>query len=99
MQWIVGYGPELHLVVIYIGYWSVVDFLQWNVESTSKLNSKKASTPVVPNGSCSKLIYHDDTFYEGCIGSRFILVHRSILVITHGYPKDNEQSLGIGLID
>ena len=24
-----------------------------------------ASTPMGPNGPCSKLIYHDDTIYEG----------------------------------
>ena len=27
MQWIVGYEPKFYLIVIYIGYWSAVDFL------------------------------------------------------------------------
>ena len=47
----------------------------------------------------SNLIYHDDTIYEGLIDSRFILVHKCVLVITQGYIGDNEQGLYIGLID
>ena len=34
-----------------------------------------------PNGLCFELIYHDDIVYEGWIGSKFILVHKSVLAI------------------
>ena len=78
MQWIVGHEPELHLVVIYIWYWSRVDSLQWNVESTLELDYEEAITLMGPSGPHSELICHDNTFYEGWIDSRFILVHRSI---------------------
>ena len=69
-------------LVIYIGYWSAVDSLQWNVESTSELDSKGANTLMVPRDPCSELIYHDDTIYESWIDSKFILVHKGVLVIT-----------------
>ena len=99
MQWIVGHKLELYLIVIYIGYWTAVDSLQWNVESTSKVDFKGASTPMGPNGLCTNLIYHDDMVYEGQIDSKFILVHNGILVIMQGCIGDNEQGLLIGLID
>ena len=41
--------------------------------------------------SWSKVIYHDDMVYEGWIDSRFILVHKGILVIMKDYIEDNEQ--------
>ena len=52
-----------------------------------------------PSGPRSEFIYHDDMFYEGWIGSRFILAHKGVLVITQGYIGNNEQGLWIGLID
>ena len=52
-----------------------------------------------PNGAHSELIYHDGTVYEGWIGSRFIIVHKVILVISQGYIGDNEQSIWFELID
>ena len=76
MQWIVGHRPELRFFVIYIGYWSVVVSLQWNVESTSKLNSERANTPIGLNDPCSELIYLDDTVYEGWIDFWFTLMHK-----------------------
>ena len=81
MQWIVGHEPELHFVVIYTGYQSVVDFLQLNVESTSKFHYEGASTAMGLSGFCFKFIYHDDTIYKGWIDSRFILMDKGILVI------------------
>ena len=45
------------------------------------------------SGPRFKLIYHDDTVYEGWIGSRFILMHKGILVILQDCIGDNEQSL------
>ena len=89
MQWIVSHKPEFCLIVIYIGYWSIVDSLQQNVKSTSKLNSEEVSTPMGLNGPSSKLIYHDDTIYEGQISYWFTLVHKGILVITQGCTKDS----------
>ena len=52
-----------------------------------------ASTPMGPSGSRSEVIYHDDMFYEACISSKFILVHKRVLVITQGFIEDNEQVL------
>ena len=51
------------------------------------------------NSPHSKLIYHDDTVYEGWIESRFILMHKGALVIMQGCIRDNEQGIWIGLID
>ena len=82
MQWIVGHKPELHLIVIYMGYQIVVDFFQWNVESTSKLDFERANTPMGHSGPQLELIYYDDIVYEGSIGSQFIIVYKGILVIT-----------------
>ena len=67
MQWIVGHGPENLgcLVVIYIGYWSVIDSLQWNVESILEFDSEGASTPMGPNGPHYELIFLDDMIYGG----------------------------------
>ena len=78
MQWIVGHRPKLRLIVIYIGYWSAIDYLQWNVESTSKLDYKGVNIPMGPTNPHSKLTYYDDTIYEGLIDYRFILVHKGI---------------------
>ena len=90
---------KLHLTIIYMGYQSVVDSLQWNVESTSKLDYESVNTPMDLNGPYSKIIYHDDKIYEGWIGSKVILVHKSVLVITQGCIEDYEQGLWIGLMD
>ena len=81
MQQRVGHGPKFRLIVIYIGYWSAIDYLQWNVESTLELDYKEVSTPIGPNGHRFELIYHDDMVYEGWIDSRFILMHKGILLI------------------
>ena len=81
MQWIIGHRPKFCLLVIYIGYWSAVDSLEWNVESTLELYYKGASTFIGPSGPYSKLIYHNDTIYEGWIDSTFIIVNKDILVI------------------
>ena len=89
MQWVVGHGPELCLIVIYIGDWSVVDSLQWNVESNSKLDSKGASTPMGPNGPRSNLIYHHGMVYKRWIDYKFILICKGVLVITQYYIGDS----------
>ena len=99
MQWIVGHRLELRLVVIYIRYWSAIDSLQWNVESTLELDYEGANTPIDPNGPCFELTNHDNKVYEGQIGSRIILMHKSVLVITQSCTRDNEQGLQIELID
>ena len=65
-----------------IGYWSSVDSLLWDVESTLELDFEGASIPMGPNGPHSKLIYLVDMGYEGRIGSRFTFVHKSVLVTT-----------------
>ena len=52
-----------------------------------------------PNDPWFELIYHDDKIYEGWIGSKVILVYKSVLVITQGCIEDNEQGLWIGLMD
>ena len=52
-----------------------------------------------PNRLYFELIYHDDTIYEGWIGSRFILMCKGILVITQGCARDSEQGLWFRLID
>ena len=98
MQWIVVHRPELRLIVIYIRYWSAVDSLQWNVESTLELDYEGASTPMGPNGPYFELIYHNSTIYEGQIGSRFILMHKSVFVITNSCIGHNKQGLQIRLI-
>ena len=97
MYWIVSYIPDLHPIVIYIRYWSAVGSLEWNVKSTSKLDSKGANTSMGLSGPRSKLTYHNGTVYK--IGSRFILLHKGILVISQGYTWNNEQGLWFGLID
>ena len=51
-----------------------------------------------PSDPPSKLIYHDDTIYEGWIDFRFIFVDKSVLVILHNYTRDN-KGLYFGLID
>ena len=53
------------LVVIYIGYWSVIDSLWWDVESIIEFDSKGVSTFMSPNGPCFELIFFFDTTYEG----------------------------------
>ena len=35
-----------------------------------------------PNGPYFELIYYDDMIYKGWIGSKFILMHKRVLVIT-----------------
>ena len=90
MQWIVGHRLELRLIVIYIRYQSATDSFQWNVESTSELDSKKASPLIGSIGPCFDLIYHDDTIYESWIGSWFTRMYKGILVIMQGYTRNSE---------
>ena len=65
MLWIVAHGPKLCLVVIYIQHWNVVDSLQWNLESTSKLDFEGVNTLMGPNGARFDLIYHYGKVCEG----------------------------------
>ena len=81
MQWIVGHRLEFRLV-IYIGYQSVVDSLQQNVESTSKLDYEGANTRMGPSSPRSELIYHDGMTYDDWIGFCFTLVHKGVFVIS-----------------
>ena len=53
MQWTVGHKSKLCLIVIYIGYWSVVYSLSWDVESTSKVNSYGNNSLMGSSGSHS----------------------------------------------
>ena len=53
------------LVVIYIGYYSSVDSLQRDVESTLELDYERVSIPMGPSGSHFELIYLVGTGYEG----------------------------------
>ena len=46
-----------------------------------------------------KLIYYDDTVYEGWIDSKFTLMHKGILVIMQSCIGDSEQGLWIRQID
>ena len=69
-------------VVIYIGYRSLVDSLQCDVESTLKLDYEGASIPIGPSGPCYELIYLVGIGNEGRIGSRFTFVYKGVLVIT-----------------
>ena len=78
MQQIIGHRLEFCLIVIYIGYQSTIDSLQWNVESTLELDSKGANTPMGPNGPHSKLKYLVGMGYEGQNDSRFTIVHKGI---------------------
>ena len=57
------------------------------------------NNPMGPSGPHSKPIYHDDMVYEGWIGSRFILMHKGVLVIMQGCTRNNKQGLRFGLID
>ena len=50
-----------------------------------------ASTPMGPNGPRSALIYHGGTIYEYWISSRFIFVHKRVLVITQSFIGNSEQ--------
>ena len=44
-------------VVICIWYWSAIDSLWWDVESTSELDYEGANTPMGPNGAHFELRY------------------------------------------
>ena len=67
MKWIVGHGPKLCLIAIYIVRRSVVDYVQWNIESTLELDFEEVSTPMSPNSLYSNLIYYDNKIYESWI--------------------------------
>ena len=76
------------LVVIDIGYQSVVDFLQWDVELILEFDYEGASTPMGSstlmglNGPHSELIFLDDTIYEGWMGYQFTFIYKDVLIIT-----------------
>ena len=94
MQWVIGHEPEFFLIVIYIKYWSVVDSLQWDVESTLKLDYKGTSTPIGPNGPLFELINPDGIDYKGWISFMFTLVYKGILVNTYGCIVNKVSRLG-----
>ena len=52
-------------IVIYIGYRSLVDSLQCDVESTLELDSKGDYIPIGPNGPHHELIYLVGASYQG----------------------------------
>ena len=79
MQWQVTDLSTWCLIVIYIGYQSVVDSPQWDVESISKFDYEEANTPMGPNGTHSELVFPNGTVYEGWMGFQCI---KGILVIT-----------------
>ena len=99
MQWIVGHKPKLRIVVIYISYLSAIDSFRWNIESTLELDFEGVDNLMGPNGPHFDLKYHHDIIYESQIDSRFILVHKGVLVISQHYTWDNEQGFWIGLIN
>ena len=87
MKWIVGHVLEFTLIVIYIRYYNVVDFLQWDVKSTLELDYMGVNTPKGPSSPHSKLIYHDDMVYENWITSKFTLMHKGVLAIMQGCTR------------
>ena len=86
-------------VVIYIGYWSAVDSLQWDVESISKFDYEGDSIPMGPSGPHFELIFFDDTVYEGLMSFQFTFVHKDVLVIMQGCTRVSEWYLQTRLID
>ena len=84
------------LVVIYIGYKSSIDSLQWDVESTLELDYEGASIPMGSSGPYYELIYLVGMGYEGQIGSRFTFVHKGVLVIMQGCIGVSEQVSRLG---
>ena len=53
------------LIVIYIGYWSVIDSLQWDIESISEFDYKGVGTPMGLSSPRFELIFFDDMIDEG----------------------------------
>ena len=83
MQWIVGHGLEhlvscrnIHRVL------SVVDSLQWDVESISEFDFEEFNTLMDLSSPQSELIFLDGMVYEGWMGFQFTFVHMGVLVIT-----------------
>ena len=87
------------LIIIYIGYWSVVNSLQWDVESILEFDYEGASTPMGSSSPQSKLLFLDGTVYEGWMGFQFTFVHKDILVIMLGCTGISEWHIQIELID
>ena len=79
MQQIVGHKPKLCLIVIYKGYWRIVNSLQCDVESTSELDYEGANTTMGFDGSNFELKYNIDIVYEGWIGSWFTLIYKDVV--------------------
>ena len=86
----VGQEPKLHLIVIYIWCLSEIDFLWWNIESISELDSEGANTPMSLGDPYFELMSYDDMVYEGWIDSSFTLVHKDELVITQSCIGDSK---------
>ena len=82
MQWMVGHGLEFHFIIIYIGYQSAIDSLQWDIESNLELDFEGANASMGLNGLCFELIYHVGMIYEGWNDFRFTLIHKGVLVIS-----------------
>ena len=76
MQQIVGYKPELHLIIIYIKYQSTVNSLKWDIESILEFDYEGASTPMGPSDPCFELIILDDTVYKDLMSFQFTFVHK-----------------------
>ena len=71
----------------------------WDVESTSKLDSKGVITPMGPNGPRFELIYLVGMDYDGQIDSKFTFVCKGVLVIMQGCTKIVNKVSGFELIE
>ena len=82
---------SLHTVVIraqmrglsrynYIRYWSAINSFKWNVESTSKLDYKRASISFRSQWSPLGLLVHGVTFVLRILGFSFISVNNDNLI-------------------
>ena len=58
-------GTNQCLIIIYIGYWSLVDSLWWDVESSLELDFEGANIPMGLSSPHFEPIYLVGTSYEG----------------------------------
>ena len=63
-------------IVIYVRYWSIIDFFQWNFESTLELDYRRTNIVMGLSDPHSEFIYHDCTSYKSQICSRSVLCIR-----------------------
>ena len=56
------------LIVTYIRYWSAIDSLQWDVESTLEFDYERSSIPIGLSGPRFELIFFYGMVYEGGMG-------------------------------